>query len=523
LTDRSIQDTVPIERSIHWICGFVKGAKGVVEKGATPSPADLLRAALEKIVFFEWRLSEVSAELAAAQSRAAAAEAGRARAEEAAAAAEQRARAARMQASELESERGRLAALLSRPGRGEIDPAALEAERERAARLQASLDEARRDLARAGAERERWLTEMAAQARDSGEAPAALAQFISELRGEIIALRAHKTESEKLLAQAGIQLPALEEPPAAPQVPRESGPIEEARKLWAEGRLGVAERPLPPPSPIVAPTTHFARPATDPRLPVGAAARALLEQSVRHLAARDAARREQAARHLAACPFPGAAPDVAAALGAEQDPKARAQLARALVACGGEGAADIVAGLQASSEHPLVRMAAAEALSAVPSRAQQALAVAAADAAPAVRRRAAALAVSEDVEEVLERLAADEDASVRAAVSAARTEAPPPAAPSQARTLPPAIAEQKTEAPPAKDAAGDVRSAEARSMGIQAVHAVQSAIFGLTDAELAERIGLGESEALELAAQLVAQGKLARRGKRLVFAQGGAA
>jgi hypothetical protein len=512
LTDRSIQDTVPFKRSIHWICGFVKGAKGVVEKGATPSPADLLRAALEKIVFFEWRLSEVSAELAAAQSRAAAAEAGRARAEEAAATAEQRARAARMQASELESERGRLAALLSRPGRGEIDPAALEAERERAARLQASLDEARRDLARAAAERERWLTEMAAQARDSGEAPAALAQFISELRGEIIALRAHKAESEKLLAQAGIQPPALEEPAAAPPVPRESGPVEEARKLWAEGRLGPAERSLPPPSPIPAPTTHFARP-TDPRLPVGAAARALAEQSVRHLAARDAARREQAARHLAACPFPGAAPDVAAALGAEQDPKARAQLARALVACGGEGAADIVAGLQASSEHPLVRMAAAEALSAVPSRARQALAVAAADAAPAVRRRAAALAAAEGVEEVLERLAADEDASVRAAVSAARTEAPSPPSPETARTQPPAIAEQTTEAPPA----------EARSIGNDAVHAVQSAIFGLTDAELAERIGLGESEALELAAQLVAQGKLARRGKRLVFAQGGAA
>jgi len=34
-----------------------------------PEPAELLRAALEKVVFFEWRVSELSAELAAAQTR----------------------------------------------------------------------------------------------------------------------------------------------------------------------------------------------------------------------------------------------------------------------------------------------------------------------------------------------------------------------------------------------------------------------------------------------------------------------
>jgi hypothetical protein len=57
----------------------------------TPSPADLLRAALEKIVFFEWRLSELAAELSAAQSRCASAELERGRAEEEARAADQRA------------------------------------------------------------------------------------------------------------------------------------------------------------------------------------------------------------------------------------------------------------------------------------------------------------------------------------------------------------------------------------------------------------------------------------------------
>ena len=47
-----------------------------------PAPAELLRAALEKIVFFEWRLSELAAELSAAQSRCASMEQERVRTEE---------------------------------------------------------------------------------------------------------------------------------------------------------------------------------------------------------------------------------------------------------------------------------------------------------------------------------------------------------------------------------------------------------------------------------------------------------
>jgi len=103
----------------------------------------------------------------------------------------------------------------------------------------------------------------------------------------------------------------------------------------------------------------------------------------------------------------------------------------------------------------------------------------------------AALAAAEGFTDLLARLENDEDASVRAATSAAQSEAPPPA--------------------PEKDPAHD------------ALHAVQAAIFGLTDAELAEHIGVPESQAFALAAQLVAQGRLTRRGKRLVSAQGGAA
>jgi hypothetical protein len=474
----------------------------VVENSASPTPADLLRAALEKIVFFEWRLSELASELSAAQTRSAASEAARARAEEATASAEQRARSARMQTAELESERARMAALLARPSHGTADTAALEAERTRAAALQASLDEANRELARAASERERWLSEMVAQARSSGEAPAALAQFISELRSEIIALRAHKAEADRLLTAAGVAPPMLEEVAPAPKPEREPDAVEEARKLWAEGRLGsgnglaaAGDVRLSAPNPEPAATTHFARPSSAPTAPPqprpGTAARALADQCLRNLSARDPSRREQAARHLIALPLPAAAPALANALGIERDSKARAQIAKALLACGGEGAADIVIGLQATTEPPLVRMAAAEALSAVPSRAREALQTAASDPAPAVRRRAAALAAAEGFSDLLARLENDEDASVRAATGAAQSEAPPPA--------------------PQKDPADD------------ALHAVQAAIFGLTDAELAEHIGVGEGEALKLAAQLVAQGRLTRRGKRLVSAQGGAA
>lgn len=386
----------------------------MAERRETPSPAELLRAALEKIVFFEWRLQEIAAELSAAQSRCASAEQARAQAEEDARAADQRAKSARLQVAELEAERGRLASLLARPMRG-ADPAALEAERQKSAGLKAALDEAQRKLEAGKAERDRWLNEMLDQAQNGDEAPAALAQFISELRGEVIALRDRQKQCDALLAQAGIAPPeaAVSEPPA-PLPQREPEPVEQARQLWAEGRLE--------PAPVL--TTHFAMPAQ----PGNAAARALADQCVRNLSALDPARREQAAKHLASVPVPAAAPALANALGVEKEPKPRAQLARALAACGGEGAAEIVARLQSQEEPALVRMAAVEALCAISGRARAAIEKAAEDATPAVRRRAAALAAAEGFDDLVARFSSDLDASVRAAVDAARREAPPPTA-----------------------------------------------------------------------------------------------
>jgi hypothetical protein len=375
--------------------------------------ADLLRAALEKIVFFEWRISELAGELAAANTRGANAEKARAEAEEDARGAARAMKAARLQAAELEAERARLSALLARPSQAAIDSSALETERRRAASLQAELEQARAELSRSRAERERWLTEMISQAR-SGDDDPALAQFISELRGEVIALREHQKRCEALLAQAGIAPPPLEPGLAdpAPVPARAAEPLEEARRLLAEGRLST-----PAPAPAF---------ETPKAAGLSTAAQALADQCLRSLGSPDPARRIQAARHLIAAPLPSVAPALASALSSEPDAKARAHLARALAACGGDGAAAMVAQLQVQAEPAIVRLAALEALAAIPAHARAALETGARDAEPAVRRRAAALAVVLGVEDLAARLAADEDATVRAAAAAARVEAPAP-------------------------------------------------------------------------------------------------
>ena len=153
---------------------------------------------------------------------------------------------------------------------------------------------------------------MIAQAKTGDEDPAALAQFISELRAEVIALREHQKKCEALLGEAGIAPPAFEAPRhRESQAPRAAEPIEQARQMWAEGRL----------SPVPATTAPFALPP-DPK--ESAAARALADQCLRSLISADSARREQAARHLVAAPIASAAPAIASTLSQEPDPKTRA-------------------------------------------------------------------------------------------------------------------------------------------------------------------------------------------------------
>jgi len=247
---------------------------------------------------------------------------------------------------------------------------------------------------------------------------------------------------------------------------------------------------------------------------VGAAAGALADQCLRGLSARDPARREQAARHLAAMPVPSVAPALASALGAESDPRTRGQIALALVACGGPAAADLVSGLQSDPE-PLVRLAALDALCSIAERAADALRAAERDDSPALRRRAAAIAAALGLTEIRGRLAMDAEPSVRAATAV--RELPPPPEPAPASPAPEV---------PARNRAAPVRavppSGGPRDLAGDAVLAVQTAIFGLTEAELAEALSLPAPEMPALVASLVSAGRLARRGKRLVAAaQGG--
>ncbi len=131
----------------------------------------------------------------------------------------------------------------------------------------------------------------------------------------------------------------------------------------------------------------------------------------------------------------------------------------------------------------------------IPARARTAVAVAAHDPAPAVRRRAAALAAAEGFDDLLTQLSADGDSSVRAACKAARREAPAPAEP---------------------------RSSTPRDPAADVLQAVQAALFGLTEDELAEHMGVPADQVRALAGRLLSAGRLGRRGKRLVLTEGGA-
>jgi HEAT repeat protein len=174
----------------------------------------------------------------------------------------------------------------------------------------------------------------------------------------------------------------------------------------------------------------------------------------------------------------------------------RGALAIALVACGAEGAADLVAELQGASEPAVVRLAALDALCFTgPERARAALTRAAQDENPAVRRRAAMLSLTtEGVQEIAAALSRDTDFSVRAA-------ARPPAAERSALTAVP-------EGLPSRN--------EGEHLLGDAVAAVRAAIFGLSEEELARQLEMPEEAAAALAARLVGEGLVARRGRRLV-------
>ncbi|MFL5391350.1 MAG: HEAT repeat domain-containing protein [Myxococcales bacterium] len=445
--------------------------------------ADLLRAALEKVVFFEWRVAELAAQLVQAQERTTAATRAAERAAQERSVAEQRARMAESRTASAEAERARMSGLLAA---SREEPAK---DRERIAELEAQLLEARAEIVRQREERDRWLSDMVAQARAGGDGPSALAEFIAELRGEVISLREQVREEEASPDEPTAAIETPREPAAAQPSPVRNPP---AASILAPGAVAPASAYAPIQA---APAGGISSALTSG----GSAARALSEQSLRQLGSSDPNRRAQAARNLASVPAPAAAPELAAALSRETDARVRGALALALVACGGEAAADLVVQLQGPPEPALVRLAALDALcGAGPERARLALEVAARDESPAVRRRAAMLAMTaEGAGDVGAALLRDADFSVRAA---ARPRAPQ-ATPAPLATEPPA---------PAQPVDDGTRLAS------EAVAAVRAAIFGLSEEELARHLEMPPPDAAELAARLVGEGLVARRGRRLV-------
>jgi HEAT repeat protein len=345
-------------------------------------PEGLLRSALEKIVFFECRVSQLESELASAQTAV-----ERARAD---------ASASRRREVELEQ------ALAGEKGqRGDGDRRADEAE-ERVRLLEA--------------ERERLLAGLVDRARIAGapdgsessvdeEGQADLAGFIAELRAEIETLRAFKASA----VAAGFGAAGARDPvPAATsdRGGRRASIAELGGRFDAAGRVGVSAGDA----------------ARMKELLATRADRALYERSMAELDAPEAGKRLRAVHALEALGSRAAAPLLAAALGREREPEVKAALLGALARVKGPFAADLAA-RELGDGRPAVRIAALEALAAAgDSRATERLAAALSDESPLVRRRAALLlgfAAGERADEALAIALSDQDRGVARAAAAA--------------------------------------------------------------------------------------------------------
>ncbi len=375
-------------------------------------PGELLRSALEKIVYFECKLAQLESELAAARQVA-----ERARAD----AAEARARETEL-TRELATARGDRSAFALREADLTERITLLEAERERL--LGGLVERARLGGAPS--------TEGGLPADADGSD---LAGFIAELRAEIETLRAWKAAAE---ARGDAPAGAAGVSPAAAPRPA-TGPAalpELAGDFRAAGRTGLSR----------ADATALAA-----LLPTRAD-RVLYERAMAELSAREPPARQRAIRQLAALGARASAPLLAAALGREPDAAVKVTLLEALGRFGEPYAADL-AERELADPRPEVRAAALELLAAVaPQAALPHLARRLGDPSPMVRRRAAVLlgfARGEVAEAALAGALRDADPGVARAAAAAlsgrtsdtsrralekyqRTVPPPPAAPSPA-------------------------------------------------------------------------------------------
>jgi hypothetical protein len=344
----------------------------------TIDPEQLLRGALEKIVFFECRVSQLEAELEGARQAA-----ERARAD---------ATTARRReldlAHALEEERGAHGELDARAGELSERVRLLEAERERL--LAGLVERARVDGA-----------PDAAGAPGPEEGGADLAGFIAELRAEIERLRPWQ---EAAIA-AGVRLDG-----AAPRAPRAHPPAEGVSRIAERfrdgGRVGLTVRDTDRLKDLL-PTRSD---------------KVLYERAMDQLGARDPWERIRAARSLEALGSKAAAPLLAAALGREPEAGVKAALLGALARFKEPFAAEL-ADRELRDPRPLVRVAALDALAAVAEgSAGDRLTASLRDESPLVRRRAALLlgfTRGSGAEEALAGALGDADRGVARAAAAA--------------------------------------------------------------------------------------------------------
>ena len=355
--------------------GVSDGARGGVD------PEGLLRSALEKIVFFECRVSQLEAEASASRTTA-----ERARGD---------ASAARRREVELAQ-----ALAVERGARADADARAAElADRVRL------LETGRERLMGGLVDRARVAAAPASDGQPGPEEDGAdLAQFIAELRAEIEELRARLPDDD------APPEPVRARPSAAPAtVPAV------AARFAAEGRVGLSVR-----------DSDVLR-----RQLVTHADRALYERSLDDLGTPDPGRRLRAVRALEALGARAAAPLLGASLGREPEADVKAAILGALGRLGEPATADLAArALQ--DARPSVRVAALEALAAVSrGEAEGRLSASLRDPSPLVRRRAALLlgfAPGGRAEEALAGALADSDRGVARAAAAALSGRPTPGA-----------------------------------------------------------------------------------------------
>jgi len=330
------------------------------------SPEELLRSALEKIVFFECKVSSLESELDAARA--------------AAARAREEAGSVRRRETEHEQELAKL--------RGE-QASALEQAKELGERVELLQ-----------AERERFLSGMVERARVAGapteddEDPGSahdLAGFIAELRAEIARLE----EWRRAAQAAGIELEPKTPSASAPEAAKVSVV---ASRFEEAGRIGVTREQV------------GALPAFSTR-----SERVLFEASLDDLGASDKGVRRRAAEGLRALGSKSAAPLLAVALGRETEPEVKVSLLSALGALGEPSAASLAL-RELSDERPPVRAAALESAAALDREGTTPrLARALGDPSALVRRRAAVLlgfTPGEAAEQALAAALADRDPGV---------------------------------------------------------------------------------------------------------------